>query len=270
MSIKIGITGRTGSLGKEIVKSKKSFDYSFFKGDIRDKNQLFKWINSKKFDAIIHLAAIVTIKVVNNNRKKAYDVNYIGTKNVIDSIKKIGIKWFFFSSTSHVYASTQKKINENSRIKPISYYGKTKFLAERYIIKQLKKSNTTYCIGRIFSTTNKNQKKNYLVPDLKNQIKKTKKKIILKNLNHYRDFISMNDIVRIIFHLYKIKFGGIINIGSGKGVHLKDIAIYISSYYKKIILFKDNKKKTYLVANINKLEKIYKKKIIKDFTKLIF
>ena len=68
---RVGITGRTGSLGREIVKSKLGFNYSFFKGDIRDKNKIATWLRSKKFDAIIHLAAIVPIKVVNNNKKKS-------------------------------------------------------------------------------------------------------------------------------------------------------------------------------------------------------
>ena len=164
----------------------------------------------------------------------------------------------------------KKKIHEKSEIKPISYYGKTKLLAENYIIKKLKNSQTTYCIGRIFSTTNKSQKNNYLVPDLKKKIKKTKKKITLYNLDHYRDFISMNDISKIIFYFYKNKFKGIINIASGKAIHLKDIASFISKYYKKKIKFVDNVEKTYLVANISKLKKIYKKRLINKIEKLIF
>jgi nucleoside-diphosphate-sugar epimerase len=267
---RVGITGRTGSLGREIVKSKLGFNYSFFKGDIRDKNKIATWLRSKKFDAIIHLAAIVPIKVVNNNKKKAYEVNYIATKNIADEVKKNKIKWFFFASTSHVYSSITKKISESAKTNPISYYGKTKLLAENYIIKKFKKSDTTYCIGRIFSTTNKNQKNNYLIPDLKTKIKKSKKKIILYNLGHYRDFISMKDISKIIFCLYKKKFNGIINIASGKALYLKDIATYISRHYKKKIEIKDNVEKTYLVANINKLKKIYKKKIIKNLKELIF
>ena len=270
MSIIIGITGHTGSLGKEIVKSKSGFNFLFFKGDIRNKSKIFKWIGSKKFDAIIHLAAIVPVKVVNSNKKKAYEVNYIATKNITDAVKKNKIKWFFFSSTSHVYSSKNKSISETSKTNPISYYGKTKLLAEKYIIKKLEKTDTLYCIGRIFSTTNKNQKKNYLVPDLKKKIKTSKRKIILHNLCHYRDFISMKDIAKIIFCLYKKKFKGIINIASGRSIYLKDIAIYISKHYKKKIEFEDNVNKTYLVANINKLKKIYKKNIIKNFKKLIF
>ena len=88
MTIRVGITGSTGSLGRELVKSKSSFKYSFFKGDIRNKSRVSKWISSKKFDAIIHLAAIVPIKVVNKNKRKAYEVNYIATKNVTDEVKK--------------------------------------------------------------------------------------------------------------------------------------------------------------------------------------
>ena len=270
MSIKIGITGSTGSLGREIVKSKSGYSYSLFKGDIRNKKKISEWIKNKKFNAIIHLAAIVPIKVVNSNKNKAYNVNYIATKNIVDQVKKNKIEWFFFSSTSHVYASKKYNINEKSKTSPISYYGKTKLLAEKYIIKKLKESDCKYCIGRIFSTTNKNQKTNYLVPDLKKKIKQSKKKITLYNLNHHRDFISMKDISKIIFCLYKVKFKGVINIATGRPIHLKDIATYICKHYKKKIEFKDNVKKTYLVANINKLKKIYKENLIKSLNEMIF
>ena len=80
----------------------------------------------------------------------------------------------------------------------------------------------------------------------------------------------MNDISKIIFYLYKKKFNGIVNIGSGKAILLKDIATTISKYYNKKIEFNDNKKKTYLVANINKLKRIYKKKITQKIEQLIF
>ena len=270
MSLKLGITGYTGSLGKEIIKNNSIYSLSYFKGDIRKKNDIFNWLNNNQLDAIIHLAAIVPIKVVNGNKKKAYDVNYNGTKNLINVVKNFNLKWFFFASTSHVYSSQKNKITEKTLIKPISYYGKTKYLSEKYLIKKLKETEINYCIGRIFSTTNKNQKKNYLIPDLKKKIKSAKKKIILNNLNHYRDFISMKDISKIIFFLAKKKYQGIINIGSGKKVYLKDIARIISNKFNKKIEFIDNHKKTYLVSNNNKLNKIYKTKLNKNLEKMIF
>ena len=80
----------------------------------------------------------------------------------------------------------------------------------------------------------------------------------------------MKDIAKIIFCLFKKKFKGIINIASGREIYLKDIAIYISKYYKKKVEFKDNNKKTHLIANTNKLKKIYKKKMIQNLRELIF
>ena len=59
--------------------------------------------------------------------------------------------------------------------------------------------------------------------------KEKKKKLTLKNLNHYRDFISMEDISKIIFILMRKKFSGILNLGSGKGIFLKDIAKIIAA-----------------------------------------
>ena len=271
MFLKFGITGSTGSLGKEIIKSKFNIKFSYFRGDITKKKEVLDWVNSRKLYAIIHLAAVVPIKVVNADKKKAYNVNYLGTKNLVDAIKKkTEIKWFFFASTSHVYRSQEKKINENSTIEPISFYGKTKILAENYIIRELKKYKIRYCIGRIFSTTNKNQKKNYLIPELKKRIKKTKTKIVLKNLNHYRDFVSMQNISKIIITLYKKNFQGIVNIGSGNKIYLKDIAKFICKKYNKKYNFIDNPKKTFLIADVKKLKKLYKSTLTQKIERLIF
>ncbi len=221
--------------------------------------KVFDWVKKNKLNVIIHLAAKVPIKEVNKNKKKTKKINYFGTKNLVDACIKENINWFFFASTSHVYRSSKKKILEKNKTAPISYYGKTKLLAEKYIIKNFEKHGISYCIGRIFSTTNINQKKNYLVPDLKNKIKKNKGTLILKNLNHYRDFISMKDLSKIIFILLNKKFKGIINMASGKKIHLKLIAkIILKKFKKKNFRFQDNKKPTFLIGNINRLKKICK------------
>lgn len=267
--LSIGITGSTGSLGQEILKNK-HFKFIKYKNDIRSKSNLKRWFKLNHFDAVIHLAAIVPIKEVNSNKKKAYDVNYIGTKNLVNEVKSHKVKWFFFASTSHVYASNKNKISEKNNSKPLSYYGFTKKKSEEYIIKSLSKKNLNYCIGRIFSTTNKNQKKNYLVPDLKKKIKNANNTILLNNLNHYRDFISMKDISEIIFFLFYKNYNGIINLGTGKKTHLKKIAKIIAKKFNKNLQFEDNKISTYHIANITKLKKIYKKKINSRLVDMIF
>ena len=48
--------------------------------------------------------------------------------------------WFFFPSTCHVYKSKKTKIKESDKIQPISFYGRTKLLAENFLNKN-KNSN---------------------------------------------------------------------------------------------------------------------------------
>jgi len=258
--IKCGITGATGVLGKKIIKE---LDYKFikFKKNITNKNEVEKWIKKNQFDLIIHLAAIVPTKTVKENYIKAKNVNFIGTKNLVDSINRYNIKlqWFFYASTSHVYKIKKKieYLGENSKKNPHTLYGKTKLMSENYIKKNLSKKYVA-CIGRIFSFTDKSQKKDFFFPSIVNKILKSKKKILkFEDLNHYRDFISTEDICFAINTLWKIRAKGTYNIGSGKGIFLEDLVARICQKLKvKFFIRKNYKSCTYLIANIKKIKKI--------------
>ena len=130
-------------------------------------------------------------------------------------------------------------------------------MGENEIIKTLKNSRIKYTIGRIFSISD-NKDNSFFINSLKEKLKTKKKIIILNNLNHYRDFLITDQICRIIYKLYKKKFNGIINIGSGKKTFLKNVAINLSKKKGKEIFFTDNKnqKSTSIIANIEKLKKV--------------
>ena len=67
--IRCGITGFDGNLGKTFLKINKTFRFIKFKGDIRNKGQVEKWIKSNEFDLIVHFAALVPISEVNKKYK---------------------------------------------------------------------------------------------------------------------------------------------------------------------------------------------------------
>mgnify|MGYP001171782908 CR=1 FL=1 len=252
------ITGSTGVLGKKIKKLL-PFRFYEFKGDITNFKEVLKWIENKDFKLLIHLAAKVPTKEVDQNFSYSLKVNYVGTKNIVKAlkIKKNKPKWVFFSSTSHVYKIRYKnnKIKENSKIDPSSKYGSTKRKAELEILK-LKTNKIKVCIGRIFSFTDLKQKLPYVVPSIIKKIKNSKKKVItLKNINHYRDFISTNLICKIIQKLYYYKSNGIYNIGSGQSINIKQIARLVAKKYNKKVNFLDNKNATYLISNNSKILK---------------
>ena len=200
---------------------------------------------------------------MNRNYKKAINVNFKGTKYLVDAIikHKKKIDWLFFSSTSHVYSLQNRKIKENFKTNPSSKYGKTKLLAENYINKKFKNFQIKYCIGRIFSIFD-NKDEGFFTPSLIKKIKQKPKKIILDNLNHNRDFLSTKQITEIIFYLYKIRFTGTINIASGKKTNLRNIAKIFAKKLGKEVTFKSNYP-TSLIANISKLNRLgFKQKVL--------
>ena len=259
MKLVCGITGSTGGVGKRLIKYK-NFKFKKFNGNITNKKQVKKWIQKNKFDVFIHLAAIVPTKKVEEQYNFSKKVNVNGTKNIFNNLVKYqekNLKWFFFPSTCHVYDSSLKKnLNEKSSIKPMSKYGETKLMCEKYLKRKLKKSKIKCCIGRVFSFTHSSQSMDFLVPALKKKIKKKTKTLVFENLNHYRDFISISDLCRAIIFLSKVKFNGTINIASGKSIYLKNIAKKLSKSTKKKLKFDDNKIPTYLLADIKKLKRL--------------
>ena len=262
---KIGITGSTGLLGKLLTKElrNKNIKYSVFKGDIHKNKDIRAWFNrSKNIEYIFHFAAHSSASGSEINKKKVYKLNVRGVENLIFEMNKIKRKFFlFFPSTSHVYKYSKKPLNEKSKLKPNSYYGKTKLIAEEKIILN-KNKNFNYLIARIFSVFHKNQKKPFLYASIRDRMKNNSiKKIYIKNANCIRDFLNAEKVVEIIYQIYRKKLMGVLNIGSGEGISIKDF-IYKEITNKKEVV--SDKKVDYLVANIDKL----KKQLIQNKSKL--
>ena len=251
------ITGSSGVLGSYIIKNNPDVKFLRYLGDITNKKEIKNWILKKKFDYFLHLAAIVPTSEIKNNYLRAKKVNYYGTKNIVDALLLKRNVWFFFASSSHVYSSSKKRLKETSIKKSISSYGKLKYFSEKYILNKFKNSENKYCIGRIFSFTDQNQKKSFLIPSIYQKILMSKKKkMIFYNTNHNRDFISINDINKNIFFLLKNKSKGIYNIASGKKINLQYLIKKICKKFNKIPKFLANKSSTTLIANISKIKKI--------------
>ena len=264
----VGLTGSTGVLGSQLISMSKNINFRYFDGDIRNFYEVKNWINNNDLDSIIHLAAVVPIRKVNFNKKKAFDVNFLGTKNLVDSIKlKSGKKiWFFFASTSHVYGKSNKTLSETSKIKPMNYYAFTKFQSEKYLIKNKKYIN--YCIGRIFSYSSYLQKKDYFIPNIISKLKNNNKILEIKGTNHYRDFLPIEDVVKAIKILNRSKSKGIFNICSSQKILLSDIIRLLNFKHKRIKFINDHTS-TSLVGSNRKLKKFSWKPSYKNYLNYI-
>ena len=84
---KIGITGGSGLLGKLLIKKlkKKKINYSLFNKDIINKNHIKNWLfRNNDIEYIFHFAAYTSAEKSKINKKKAFNTNVLGTKNLLE------------------------------------------------------------------------------------------------------------------------------------------------------------------------------------------
>lgn len=98
-------------------------------GDIRDKADLDAIF--KDVDSVVLLAAEHRDDVSPNSLY--YDVNVVGTQNVLTAMDKYGVKNLFFTSSVAVYGLNKDNPDEKHTIDPFNHYGKSKWKAEEVI-----------------------------------------------------------------------------------------------------------------------------------------
>ncbi|WP_413677729.1 UDP-glucose 4-epimerase GalE [Prochlorococcus sp. MIT 0916] len=120
---------------------KKDLNYKLksINGDIRDKklldNIFIDSIKEKKpIDTVIHLAGLKSVSESFSNPLHYWDVNVIGTLNLLLTMKEYKCYSLVFSSSATIYGlSNSVPMAEDHKISPINPYGKTKVAIENMI-----------------------------------------------------------------------------------------------------------------------------------------
>ena len=103
--------------------------------DIRDKAAREK-IEQAKFDIIVHLAAQTMVDVSIKDPEFDASENVMGTVNILEAARHSGVQRIIFASTAASYGDvTEDKlpIREEETLAPMSFYGLTKVVAEKYL-----------------------------------------------------------------------------------------------------------------------------------------
>lgn len=100
-------------------------------GDILNQRHLIDTLSSYKIDAVMHFAAVASVPDSIAMPAQYWEVNVVGTKNVLDAMIECGIKNIVFSSTAATYAFTDKMpLDEADLQAPLTPYGTTKLACE--------------------------------------------------------------------------------------------------------------------------------------------
>jgi UDP-glucose 4-epimerase len=264
----VGITGHKGVLGTILHKrlTDNGIRVQAYDGDVLDIKSLADWFADNNLRYFFHFAAVVPVGLVESDPFAAYEANVIGTFNVCKHIVKTQRNcWLFLASSSHIYKMPEhsKPLVVGGAEEPDNFYGQSKLASEQVARPLLVKYNVPYCIGRIFSFSSVLQQEPYLVPTLMHKIEKMSDGHVLELINpdSVRDIMDADTVIDCILHLARNGFRGTINIGSGRGMSIEDIASHIAKLMKKnIVIHGVNKAKPgFLVADVRELKRVLSK-----------
>ena len=103
----------------------------FVQGDVRDGPMLDKLFASHPISAVLHFAGLKAVGESVNEPLAYYDNNVNGTVQLLDAMRRAGIKTFVFSSSATVYGDPASvPISEDFPRAATSPYGRSKLMIE--------------------------------------------------------------------------------------------------------------------------------------------
>ena len=194
--------------------------------DIRDLESMKRYVND--VDVIFHLAALIDVVESEVKRDEYWDVNVVGTRNILEAALGCG-SIVVFASSAAVYGDLDKPAREDLKPSPINFYGLTKLEAEKLCLKYHRKG-LRISILRLFNVFGERARGGVVKIFLEKALH-GEPLIIYGDGEAVRDFIYVKDVAEAFLRASREEkaFGEVINIGSGKPVKIRELAELVST-----------------------------------------
>ncbi len=216
-----------------LINSCPSKNKDFYYLDLLDLQSIEDIIKEKEPKYIIHLASISFIPSSFEDPKKIIDINYYGTFNLLETLKKYSFKGkLLYVSSGDVYGKFKEDdlpLKETQPLSPKNPYAASKGAAEILCLQYVNAYSLDIVIARPFNHIGPYQSDLFSVSGFARQcalISLNKKEPVIKtgNINTYRDFLDVRDVIKAYFLLlYKGISGETYNVCSGKPLKLSFI-----------------------------------------------
>jgi nucleoside-diphosphate-sugar epimerase len=233
--MEIVVTGANGFLGKVIVKELES-NYTLFSlsrtlGDyqVSLENEIPNF--TQKFNLVIHAAGKAhSIPRTLTEKNQFYDVNVLGTQNLLKGLDKVGApeQFVFISSVSVYGQESGSNINEEHPLEAKDPYGLSKIGAEVLVTEWCNKNNVVCTILRLPLLVGKNPPGN-----LGAMIKAIDRRYYFNigGGEARKSMVVAEDVAAFITKV--ASFGGTYNLTDGVHPNFSELSIAISKQKKK-------------------------------------
>jgi NAD dependent epimerase/dehydratase len=218
-----GTFGWLHDLPNEIYKS-----VEVSQGDLRDADAVLRAVRGTDF--VFHLGAMISIPYSYVSPTEAAAVNVIGTLNVLNACRFLGIERLIHTSTSETYGTARSvPINESHPMQGQSPYSASKIGADKLAESFHRSFDLPVATVRPFNTYGPRQSARALIPTIMVQAL-TMPTVKLGSLTPTRDFTFVADTIQGMLRAAEVSetVGREINLGTGREISVGDLVHLIA------------------------------------------
>lgn len=224
---KLLLTGASGFVGGFVQQATRCVPLTLAgkEVDLRDGHAVTDAVSRIRPDAVLHLAAQTFVPRSFENPVETFEINFLGTYNLLAALKKTGFTGrFLLVSTGDVYGSVAPEhlpITEQLLPRPRNPYAVSKVAAEALCFQWNETAGFETMVARPFNHIGPGQREDFVISAFAKQIAEIKhgsKLAVIEvgDLDVTRDFLDVRDVVQAYLLLLREgRAGEIYNICSG-------------------------------------------------------
>ena len=202
-------------------------DATFYHQDITQASlqEIFQRENP---DIVFHLAAQISVTESSRDPLKDGETNVIGTLRLLEASRRSGVEKFIYSSAGGaIYGDPLvNPCSEEASVDPLSPYGMSKFLGEKYVELYYRLHQVNYTVlryGNVYGPRQDPHGEAGVIAIFSQAMCEGRQPQIYGTGDQERDFVFVEDVVRA--NMLAIEEGDrtIYNIGTGKGTSINEL-----------------------------------------------
>jgi len=170
--------------------------------------------------AVLHLAAVVSLEAARRDPARATAVNTLGTVNTVLAAASLGAERLVYASTAAVYGEPQAvPIPETHPTSPTNVYGETKLAGERVAARTAADRGIHMVALRLFNVYGPGMRPSPysgVVLRFAEALLAGRPPLIYGDGNQTRDFIHVDDVAAAFEAALETPYRGPVNIGTGR------------------------------------------------------
>ncbi len=193
-------------------------------GDVRD--PFFVRTAVEGCEVVFHLAALIPIPYSYQAPQSFVETNVLGTLNVLEACRAVGVARMVHTSTSETYGTAERvPMDETHPLHAQSPYAASKIGADTLVESYVRSYGVPAVTVRPFNTYGPRQSARAVIPAIATQTLARRKRIALGSLTPVRDFNYVSDTVRGFLSVAELDdaSGEVFNVGTGKGVAIGEV-----------------------------------------------